>query len=870
MTRNAVALAIILCLSLQSLPATAQVRAEYDRGAGALSRALQRLQTTASVLHTGAHPDDEDSALIAYHARARHARTAYLSLTRGSGGQNIIGPELADFLGVIRSEELLQARRFDGAGQYFTRAVDFGFSKRLEEGQRIWDEEVLLGDMVRTIRRFRPDVVVSRWEGTPTDGHGHHQFTGYLTPLAVEAAGDPTRFPGQIAEGLGVWRPAKLYVSERRVGDGDPSDVLVIDTGQLDPIAGRSYFQIGMRGRSQQKTQQMGSLELHGEQVSVLRRVMSTVDSGGDEDSVFDGIDTSLSAIADYEDAPAPALENRLREIELLATAALASYDPLQPSALVEPLTRGLRAAREARELATAVDSRRLLDEKIAEFGEALVLASGITVDALADRETVVPGGAFNVAIRAFNLDSAAARVAAAGLVVPDDWSIVQAERDGLVNELDRRRERPDADLYFVVAVPADAEPSQPYWLRYARQGAMYDWSGAGEAMTEPFAAPLAVATIDLLIGGETVRIEREVRHREVDRVRGELRRRIDVVPALTVEPSSELEIIAASSDQRRYPLSITVSNHAPQPADGTVTLAVPISWSLEPPLRSFSLPASPASTAVTFEVVLPDDARAGDYRLLAQAESDGDSYPLAMTEINYPHIDTHRVYDNATSVFTIIDVEVAPVKIGYVMGSGDTVAESLRKLGIDVSLIDDETLSGGDLSVYDTIVVGIRASQTREAYVAANGRLLDFVREGGTMIVQYQQPDFAAKGLAPFPAEMARNVRVVDETAPVTRLVPDHPVWNFPNVITDADFDGWIQERNNYNWTAFDRSRYLPLTESHDPGEPESEGAMLYAKVGEGHYVYTSYSFFRQLPNGTPGGYRIFANLLSLGAAPE
>ena len=247
-----------------------------------------------------------------------------------------------------------------------------------------------------------------------------------------------------------------------------------------------------------------------------------------------------------------------------------------------------------------------------------------------------------------------------------------------------------------------------------------------------------------------------------------------------------------------------------------------------------------------------------------------GAVYPLAMTKISYPHIDTHRIYDRATTVFTIIDVDVAPVRVGYVMGSGDAVAESLRKLGLDVSLIDDETLAGGDLSAFDAIVVGIRASQTREAYVAANGRLLDFVRDGGTMIVQYQQPDFAAKNLAPFPVEMERNIRVVDETAPVTRLAPEHPAWNYPNRITNADFDGWVQERNNYNWTAFDRDRYLPLTESHDPGEPESDGAMLYAKLGDGHYVYTSYSFFRQLPNGTPGGYRIFANLLSLGAAPE
>ncbi len=862
-------LVVALCLSLSSPPASAQVRAEYDRGAGELARLLRRLQTTASVLHTGAHPDDEDSALIAYQARAEHARTAYLSLTRGSGGQNIIGPELADLLGVIRTEELLQARRFDGAGQYFTRAVDFGFSKQREEGQRIWDEPVLLGDMVRTIRQFRPDVVVSRWNGTPTDGHGHHQFAGYLTPLAVEAAADPNRYPEQLADGLSPWKVKKVYVGERRSIDSLSRELLAIDTGQLDPVAGRSYFQIGMRGRSQQKTQQMGSLELHGSQESLLRRTAPTIDALGAEESVFDGIDTSIAAIAAFEPSPSDDFVARLDELEVLASAALDAYDPFAPAALIEPLAAGLRAAKVALDLAEASDSRRLLEEKIGEFGEALVLAAGITVDALADTETAVPGDTFNVAVRLFNASHGS--LAAAGLIVPGDWSVERLDQGALSSEARwRRREQPDADLYFTVGVPADAAPSQPYWLRYARQGAMYDWSAAVDAATEPFAAPLITAVVDLTVGGETIRVEREVRHRLVDRVRGELRRRFDVVPAITLEPANDLEIITTSTAQRRYPISITVQNHSTAPVEGNVALDMPDGWSLEPGTRRFSLPPAPASTAVSFELVLPDDAPAGDYRLTAKATAAGIDYELSLTEIAYPHIDTHRVYDRATSVFTLIDVDVAPVRIGYVMGSGDAVAESLRKLGLDVSLIDDDTLTGGDLSQYDTIVVGIRASQTREAYVAANGRLLEFVRAGGTMIVQYQQPDFAAKNLAPFPVQMERNVRVVDETAPVNRLAPEHPAWNYPNRIADEDFEGWIQERNNYNWTAFDRDRYVPLTESHDPGEPESDGAMLYAKLGDGHYVYTAYSFFRQLPNGTPGAYRIFANLLSLSAAPE
>lgn len=860
---------VAVAMSLVMSEAPAQVRAEYDRGAGALSRALQRLQTTASVLHVGAHPDDEDSALIAYHARHDHARTAYLSLTRGSGGQNIIGPEISDLLGVIRTEELLQARRLDGAGQYFTRAVDFGFSKQREEGARMWDEERLLGDMVRVIRRFRPTVMVSRWNGSFSDGHGHHQFSGYLAPRAFEAAADLERFPEQIDAGLAPWSVKRLYVGERGASGRLPSDVLTIDTGEPDPVAGRSYYQIGMRGRSQQKTQQMGSLELHGPQYSMLRLAASRTDTAAAATGIFEGIDTSLSAIADLEDAPSSDFVSMLLALERLAANALAAWEPLEPGALVPQLAEGLSLARAAWALARSADARHHLGAKIEEFEHAMLLAAGITVDALANSDTVVPGDTLEVAIRVFELERTGARLSGAGVILPDDWQLEPADLDRLSSERDARRiERPEESLFFRVQVPEDAEPSSPYWLEYARQGAMYDWSGAGDAATEPFAAPLLTAAVDLVVGGESVRVEREVRHRLVDPVRGELRRRIDIVPALTLAPASKLEIIQASADRRRHEVLITATNHAPRPVNGVVSLGAPQGWMLEPREQTVSLPASPASTALSFTVILPEDAPPGDYRLSALATIGGSTYRQSMHEVSYPHIDTHRVYENATTVFNIIDVEVAPIRIGYVMGSGDTVPDALRRLGLDVTLIDDDALTNGNLSQFDTIVIGIRASQTRPAYVAANGRLLEFVRRGGTMIVQYQQPDFAEKNLAPYPVTMDRNVRVVDETAPVTILVPDHPVFNFPNEIVASDFDGWVQERNNYNITGFDRDRYLPLTESHDPGEPESDGGMLYARLGKGHYVFTAYSWFRQLPNGTPGGYRIFANLLSLPAA--
>ncbi|MGI9261395.1 MAG: PIG-L family deacetylase, partial [Woeseiaceae bacterium] len=549
MTKLSATLLTSIALTLLSLDSLAQVLPEYDRGAGALSRQLQRLQTTASVLHTGAHPDDEDSALIAYHARNDHARTAYLSLTRGSGGQNIVGPEQSDLLGVIRTEELLQARTLDGADQYFTRAVDFGFSKQRAEGARLWDEEAVLEDMVRVIRTFRPAVVVSRWTGTPTDGHGHHQFSGYLTPLAFAAAANPARFPEQIEAGLEPWQPLKLYVGERSSEALSDENVLGTDTGQVDPVAGRSYFQIGMRGRSQQKSQQMGSLELHGTQTSLLRLVTSNVDSTADEQTIFAGIDTSLSAIADFEEQPTDELVAYLGELEQLVAVINASYRPLNPGGLVTPLSNGLAMTRAARQSARSGDAQRLLDEKIAEFADALFTASGISIDALADRETVVPGDSLEVAIRIYHLENAAASVSGATISIPDGWQATTADLNELSNEQGfRRSEQPDAAEFFNVRVPAGESPSEPYWLEKPRQQFMYDWSGVDESGTEPFAPPLLSANVDLVIAGQPVSVSREVRYRERDRVRGELRRPVDVVPAITLEPATELEIIAANS----------------------------------------------------------------------------------------------------------------------------------------------------------------------------------------------------------------------------------------------------------------------------------------------------------------------------------
>ncbi len=853
------------------LPAAAQVSAIYDQGNNALIRQLERLQTTASVLHTGAHPDDEDSALVAYHARGLNARTAYLSLTRGSGGQNIIGAEQSDALGIVRTEELLQARRLDGALQFFTRANDFGFSKYRTEASRVWPESELLGDMVRSIRMFRPDVVVSRWNGSASDGHGHHQFAGYLTPLAIDAAADASRFPSQIAEGLQSWQVRRLFVSVRSTPNVTDGSILSINTGEYDPVVGKSYFEIGMQGRSQQKTQQMGALELRGAQPSLLQLSSTSFDDSRVEQSVFEGIDTTISGLVRFESSPSPEFTELVLELESVNRALLADFDAFDPGSLISDLVRGLELADMASGAAESPEARRLLDEKVTEFESAIVLAAGVRVDALLETETLVPGSTAAAVIRAFMAVGSPASLLSARINAQENWTVSAVQGQRLANEAGmRRRDSPDAETYFLIQVPAESRPTQPYWLELPRESAAYDWSRAGDSRNMAFAEPILTATAVLQIAGREITVTREVQYRELDRIRGEVRRRIDVVPKVSVESATELVVISTSAEPESVELLLTVRNNSTESIRGTAQFSLPPGWTLEPSFTEFSLEPSPAISTLSFQVTMPDSLKSGDYQLDASAVVDGTVYKQSMQEIAYPHIRTHRTYTQAATEIEVVDVNVADVNVGYLMGSGDLVPQSLRRLGVNVSLLSDSDLSTGDLSKFDVIVVGIRASQTRPAYVANNQRLLDYAEQGGTLVVQYQQPDFVNKNLAPFSVRMDNSVRVVDETAPITMLEPDHPIFSFPNRITAADFEGWVQERNNYNFTSFDREHYVPLTEAHDEGESPSEGAMLYARIGSGHYVYTAYSWFRQLPNGVPGAYRIFANLLSLPKAPE
>jgi hypothetical protein len=592
------------------------------------------------------------------------------------------------------------------------------------------------------------------------------------------------------------------------------------------------------------------------------------------ERSLFDGLDTSIAAIGRVAGLPEGALQQELQRIGDLARRALDDYEPLQPGAIVPTLASGLRAVREARAAlrdvtapaAVRSDADFLLSRKEEEFTDALTRAAAVVVDALADQETVPQGSTVNVGVRAFYPDGSVARVTAARVVAPRRWTVAPAAapRAGA----GPGAERPNYQQDFSVSVPADADVTQPYFLASAKDGDRYQWTGEAPK-GRPFAAGPLVAEVSLDVGGAAVIVERRVDYRYADRVRGEVRRNVNVVPPLTVAVDSPL-LIVPLGQRNPHRVMVTTTNHLRQPTTAVVRLQLPAGWTSTPPQAAAAVEGG-GRQDTAFVVTPPARAAAGRVEITATAAAAGATYAREMQTIAYPHIETHRIYRTSSVGAQVLDVKVAPVKVGYVMGSGDLVPEALQRLGVDVTLLDVETMARGDLSRFDTIVVGVRASEARPDFAAEHARLMQYVTRGGTLVVQYQQLDYLARNLPPYPGappQGAVNSRITDETAPVTILAPAHPVFTFPNRITAADFEGWVQERNLYAFPQPD-PRYTRLLETVDPGEPPQRGAEVYARIGKGHYVYTAFSWFRQLPAGVPGAYRQFANLISLPKAP-
>ena len=832
-------------------------------GAAAVDRALAKLSQNRRLLVIGAHPDDEDTSMLALVARQEGGEAAYLSLSRGDGGQNLIGPELGIGLGVIRSHELLAARRVDGARQYFGQAFDFGYTRSLAETLRLWPEPVLLEDAVRVIRRFRPQVVLSIFGDDGSGGHGQHQAAGHVAYRAWDAAGDPAALPRLAAEGLVPWRPLALY---RAAWFAPERATTHTPLGGIDPWSGLSIAQLARLSRSQHRSQDMGRvLDLGGGDARATW--VRGVGQGGDD--LFSGVDTSLASIA--ATVPEGALRGRvaasLARAGAAATAARAVFvpDDLAPAArALESISRDLDAA--AADLAGCaapgcVAAAGLVAEKRTVAAEGLAAALDLDLDAAVDRETLVPGETARLTVSFWN--AGATPVEVSKLAVATTFGDVP-QPDGLPRTV-APGELASFDLDL--AVPAGARPTFPDYLTRPLVGDLYDWTGLPAAERgEPFGPAAVRVRIGFAAAGAAVELGRDAVYRYGDPARGEIRRPLRVVPRLDVAVAPDLVVVPL--DRSEMPeITVTLRSNAAAPLAGGVRLELACAGASND-LGRFSLAAAPATATLTTR--LPKCARAGrdTARVVARLD-DGEQFAAAYPLIEHPHIPPTPLPQPAAVTVVRADLELPHLgRIAYVPGAADRVPGFLEALGLPVEELDGKALAAADLGRFDVVVVGSRAYEADPGLADVNSALLDWVRAGGTMIVQYQQYPFIEGHFAPLPLAIARpHDRITDETAPVTILAPDDPVFTTPNRIGPDDWQGWVQERSLYMAHTWDAG-YRPLLEMQDPDQPPQRGGLLVAQVGRGTYVYTGLAFFRQIPAGVPGAYRLFANLLALGRA--
>jgi LmbE family N-acetylglucosaminyl deacetylase len=934
--------ALLVAFLYAGTPRVDSIDIPPDRGAAGMSRWLRALQTRASLLMVTAHPDDEDGGMLAYETRGLGARAGLLTLNRGEGGQNVMAPDFYDALGLTRTQELLTADRYMGVDQYFTRVVDYGFSKTREEALEKWGHDRVLSDAVRVVRMVRPLVVTSVFVGAATDGHGHHQMAGEIAQEAWVAAGDPNRFPEQIREGLRPWSPLKVYARvpnfnvtkdgmydyaidkyvpvrffdyvNQKASDTRPSTTLEIQEGQPAPAAGLTFLQIAREGLGFQKTQNGGgAIPNPAPQNTAYHRYGSRVDAQDHETSFFDGIDVSLAGIATLvPQGDTKFLKDGLAEIAREAGDALKQYSSERPAAIAPLLADGLKSTRilvdqvRTSNLADPGKSDVLFELNVKEqqFERALIAALEVTLQtsvgpdrpqgagrggrgaqpaAASSNSTpppppqggggnaggpsftiAIPGQSFAVEGRIFNENAAPLQIDKMELLASDgkNWDIRPSNEAEPTHDVAPGRE---AQWRFAVTVPADAALTRPYFSRPDEEQPYYNISDQRYLNLPLPPYPLALRA-SLNYNGVPFEVDQTVQTSERISGIGNVSNPLLIGPAISVTVSPSAGAVPLGS--KSFDFTATVHSNVKGPAEGILRLKIPKGWRSAPPEANFALPRDGEDQTIVFSVS-PDVVKLADYTITAAAEYKGKTYEEGYHLAGYPGVRPYPLYRPATYKAVGVEVKTAPgLHIGFLPGTGDDVPKALENLNQSVRILSESDLTHGDLHGYDAIILGVRAYAVRSDLKTANGRLMDYVKNGGVLIVQYNLQGFD-NDYGPYPFTLGSNPqKVVDENSPVKLLSPSNPAFTWPNKVTEADFKGWVEERGHGFMRTWD-SHYQPLVETHDPEQDPQKGGLLLARYGKGFYIYDAFALYRQLPSGVPGAYRLLGNLVSLSKNP-
>lgn len=887
-----------------------------ERGAAGLARYLAALRTRASILMVTAHPDDEDGGMLAAETRSG-ARAALMTLNRGEGGQNAMSIDMYDELGLLRTQELLQADRYYGVDQYWGTVIDYGFSKTREEALEKWGYERVLSDVVRVVRMTRPLIITSVFVGAPTDGHGNHQVSGQMAQEAYVAAGDPKRFPEQIREGLRPWSPLKVYArvpffaptKDNTIYDyatdkyvpirfynyvdktwmtQRPATNLEIQEGAFDASAGLTFLQISRTGWGFQKSQNGGNTTPPpGPYAAAYHRYASRIAASDKENGFFDGIDVSLAGIADLAGGDNGFLKKDLSEIAKFSDDACDKYKPGNPALIAPSLADGLKATRGllrevgASNLAEPGKSDVIfeLQEKEKQFRKALTLALGVSFDATVAPEhepdnrfggaqaatftIAIPGQQFAVQTHLINEGQESVNVESIEISATDgkNWNI-HAEKSPEPLLAGGK----EAKLKFAINAPRNAALTKAYFSRPNREQPYYNLDDEQYRNLSLAPYPLA-AHARLNYRGADLEIGEFVQSTQrVDGI-GLLENPILMGPAISVSLSAAAG--AVPLDAKSFAFACALHSNVKGAAKGTLRLHLPEGWASTPPETAFTLTHDGENQTVTFQVT-PHSIKPEKYEIRAAAEYDGKRYEEGYKLVGYPGLRPYPYYRPATYQAVGVDVKTAPdLHVGFLPGTGDDVPTALEDLGIHPQILSGADLETGDLSRFDAIVLGVRAYAVRPELRNANDRLLEYVKNGGALIVQYNVQNFD-RDYGPYPFTLGSNPqKVVDEASQVRLLDPANPALSWPNKITATDFEGWEEERGHGFMEKWD-PHYQALVETHDPEQDKQPGGLLVARYGRGTYVYDAFALYRQLPSGVPGAYRILANLVSLGKNPE